>query len=99
MTNEPTRYGPGIVDPVTGLTTQDPALVYRPAPPTSGLAVAGFVLAVLGFGIFAVPFGHAALADIRKTGKGGRGLAVAGLWLGYIVAAVWTLMIFAVVLL
>jgi peptidyl-prolyl cis-trans isomerase B (cyclophilin B) len=99
MTNEPTRYGPGIVDPVTGLTIQDPALVYRPARATSGLAVAAFVLGVCGFGIVAVIFGHVALADIRKTDKDGRGLALAGLWLGYIVAAFWTLAILAIVIL
>jgi peptidyl-prolyl cis-trans isomerase B (cyclophilin B) len=81
--------------------TRDPALAYVPAPAraTSGLAVAAFVLGVCGFGIVAVIFGHVALADIRKTDKDGRGLALAGLWLGYIVAAFWTLAILAIVVL
>ena len=34
--------------------------------------------------ILAVIFGHIALSQIRRTGQGGRGMAVAGLVLGYI---------------
>ena len=70
-----------------------------PSRPTSGYAIAAFVLGLLGFGIIAVIFGHVALGEIKRTGKDGRGLAIAGLWLGYIVAALWTLLILTVVLL
>ncbi|WP_196255729.1 DUF4190 domain-containing protein [Micromonospora sp. WMMC415] len=62
--------------------------------PTSGLAVASLIFSILGllagcctFGVFsviAVLLGHAALRDIRETGKRGDGMAKAGLVMGYI---------------
>jgi hypothetical protein len=64
------------------------------SPPSSGTAVASMVLGILGlvssccsFGLFslgAIILGHAALVDIKKTGKGGHGMAVAGLVMGYV---------------
>ena len=68
-----------------------------PAPATSGLAIASLVLSLVGllfgwiccmplFSILAVVFGHISYAQI--TGKpyrySGRGLAIAGLIIGYI---------------
>ncbi len=58
---------------------------YPPANrPTNGLAVASlvcaFVLAPLG-----VVFGHISLSQIKKTGEQGRGLAIAGLVISYLV--------------
>jgi hypothetical protein len=50
---------------------------------TNGLAIATLVLSlVLGF--IAIPFGHIAKAQIRRTGERGSGLATAGLVLGYL---------------
>ena len=43
--------------------------------------------------ILAVIFGHVALTNIRRTGQGGHGLAVAGLVLGYIGIATLTMLI------
>jgi hypothetical protein len=54
---------------------------------TNGLAVASFVLGLLGFGLLPVIFGHVALGQIRRTGDGGAGFAIAGLVLGYLVLA------------
>ncbi|HEU5160514.1 MAG TPA: DUF4190 domain-containing protein [Streptosporangiaceae bacterium] len=62
------------------------------APPsqqkTNGLAVASLILGILWVwwvgSVLAVIFGHVALSQIKKTGAAGRGLAVAGLVLGYI---------------
>lgn len=57
---------------------------------TSGLAIASLVLGILWFwwigSLLAVIFGHSALNEIgRSQGRiGGRGLAIAGLVLGYI---------------
>lgn len=55
---------------------------------TNGLAVASLVLGILWVwwigSVLAVIFGHVALSQIKKTGAAGRGLAVAGLVLGYI---------------
>lgn len=56
---------------------------------TSGLAIASLVLSILGCGIgsiLGVIFGHQALSEI-EAGKGevdGRGMAIAGLVLGYL---------------
>lgn len=64
---------------------QPPAQQQRP---TSGLAVASLVLGILWVfwlgSILAVIFGHKALSDIKRTGAEGKGLAVAGLVLGWI---------------
>ncbi|MFP3968407.1 DUF4190 domain-containing protein [Actinomadura fulvescens] len=63
---------------------------------TSGLAIgsliAGIVGLLCGFGsIVAVVLGHLALSKIKKTGEGGRGLAIAGLILGYVALVGWLL--------
>ena len=60
---------------------------------TNGLAVASLVLGILtlcGIGSFlAVVFGHTALSQIKKDPyQQGRGLAIAGLVLGYIGLAI-----------
>ncbi|WP_368498072.1 DUF4190 domain-containing protein [Herbiconiux sp. A18JL235] len=63
---------------------------YAPPPPvrrTNGLAIASFVLGLLGFGLLPVIFGHVALGQIRRDGDGGAGFAIAGLVLGYLVLA------------
>ncbi|MFT8637035.1 MAG: DUF4190 domain-containing protein [Pseudoclavibacter sp.] len=62
-----------------------------PAPePTNGLAVAALVCGILGFftglsAIAAVVCGHMALSQLRRSGGGGRGMAIAGLVTGYVV--------------
>lgn len=61
-----------------------------PAQRTNGLAVASLILGILWLcwlgSILAVIFGHVALGQIKKSGnvQQGRGLAIAGLILGYI---------------
>jgi hypothetical protein len=59
----------------------------NPKQATNGLAVASLVLGILWLcwlgSVLAVIFGHVALAQIKKTGAAGRGLAIAGLVLGY----------------
>jgi Domain of unknown function (DUF4190) len=56
--------------------------------PTNPWAVASLVCGIAQFFvppgvILAIVFGHIARRQIRRTGKGGRGLATAGLILGY----------------
>lgn len=68
-------------------------VVAAPAPPTSGWAIASLVTGILGVlggfcllgipCIIAVICGHAGLIEARN-GKGGRGLAIAGLVMGYL---------------
>lgn len=67
---------------------------YPPPPRTNGMAIAslicGFLFAPLG-----IIFGHISLSQIRRTGEQGRGLAIAGLVISYLMTA---LTILAVVL-
>jgi hypothetical protein len=53
---------------------------------TSGMAIAAFVLGLLGFalvsGILGIVLGSVALSQIRRTGQRGKGLAIAGIVLG-----------------
>jgi len=83
---------------------------YAPAQKTNGLAIAAMIVAILGF-VWALPFigslagaimGHIALGQIKRTGERGRGMALAGVvvgWigLGLIVLAVIGLVAFSVV--
>jgi hypothetical protein len=62
-----------------------------PAAPTNGMAIASLVCGILGWVMFpvvapilAIIFGHLARGQIRHTGEGGGGMALAGLVLGYI---------------
>lgn len=69
---------------------------------TNGLAIASMVLGILWVwwigSVLAVVFGHIALGQIKRTGQGGRGMAIAGLVLGYIGIAFLVLFILAVAL-
>ncbi len=76
--------------PVVGYTadgapvTADRAVGYRPVNPgTNSLAVVALVLGIV-FPLLAIPFGHIARGQIRRTGEQGAGLALAGLILGYL---------------
>lgn len=71
--------------------TMQPQWQQVPAvPPTSGYATASLIMGILGLctvlpSILAVLFGHMALKETRDGFKGGHGLAVAGLILGYVI--------------
>ncbi|WLW58464.1 DUF1707 and DUF4190 domain-containing protein [Streptomyces sp. YU58] len=71
-------------------------------PRTNGKAVGAAVCGLLcvptfGFtGIPAVILGHAARAEIERTGEAGDGLAMTGLVLGWLSTAVWTLVLILV---
>ncbi|BDZ44982.1 DUF4190 domain-containing protein [Naasia aerilata] len=71
-----------------------------PRPPADGRAVAALVLSLVGLHVLGVILGHVALARIRRTGAGGRGMAIAGLVLGYtglVLALVWWTVYFSVI--
>ena len=63
-------------------------------PATSGartnvLAIVSLVTSIVGLSLVGVITGHIGLNQIKKTGEEGRGLAIAGLVIGYIsIAAV-----------
>ncbi|WP_067821094.1 DUF4190 domain-containing protein [Actinomadura kijaniata] len=73
-------------------------------PPTNGMAVASLICSIAGLftcgfaSFLGVIFGHVAQGQIRRTGEGGSGMAVAGLIIGYILSfltiLVWGLYIF-----
>jgi hypothetical protein len=55
---------------------------YPPAPPTNVFAIVSLVSAFF-IAVVAIITGHIALSQIKKTGEQGRGLALAGLIIGY----------------
>ncbi|TDD68543.1 DUF4190 domain-containing protein [Actinomadura darangshiensis] len=94
-------YGYGQQDPYGQHYSQPPAVqhhYYGGGPPVvprnNGMAVASMVLGIIGFvtcgvvifSVGAVIFGHVAQSQIKRTGEGGHGMAVAGLILGYFFA-------------
>jgi hypothetical protein len=70
-----------------------------PPPPTNGKAVGSMVCGVLTTmtmgltGVPAVILGHTARAEIRRTGEGGDGFAMAGLVLGWLSVAGWAVVL------
>ena len=64
-----------------------PAFV-RASSPTNGLAIASLLVGVFWFwwigSALAVVFGHIALGQIARSGQSGRGIAIAGLGVGYL---------------
>jgi hypothetical protein len=48
------------------------------------MAIASLVVSLICCAPLGVIFGHVAISQINKTGEGGRGLAIAGLVIGYV---------------
>jgi hypothetical protein len=83
----PPEQQPGFVAP----TAAGYGYGYAAAQPraTNGMAVASLVLSCLSFAcgitwILGIVFGHVALVQINRSGEDGRGLAIAGLVIGYL---------------
>ena len=53
------------------------------APRTNVPAVISLVFGILGGSVVAIVLGHIGVSQTRRTGEGGRGMAIAGLVLGY----------------
>jgi hypothetical protein len=62
-----------------------------PARPTNGMAIGSLVCALMGISLPAVIMGSIARAQIREKNEAGDGLAVAGLVVGWVGTALWTL--------
>ena len=86
------------------MTTPPPYGSYPPPPPgyaeyygypppraTNSLAIVSLVCAFL-FAPLGIVFGHISLSQIRKTGEEGRGLAIAGLVISYLIT-VFTILV------
>lgn len=73
---------------------------YEQQPPkTSGLAITSLVTGILGLGPVAVVCGHIALSRIKESAGtlGGKGMATAGLVIGYVMLSLTLLMMLALV--
>ena len=90
------------------MTTPPPYGAYPPPPqyghptgyygypqpqPTNAMAIMSLVCALL-FAPLGIVFGHISLSQIKRTGEEGRGLAIAGLVIGYMIT---TLTVVAIV--
>jgi hypothetical protein len=51
---------------------------------TNVLAIISLVTSIIGFTLVGIITGHIGLSQIKKTGEQGRGLAIAGLIIGYL---------------
>ena len=82
---------------------QSPAYGYAAAPRTNVLAIISLVASCVGL-IFPLGYiagvitGHIALSQIKRTGEGGRPLALAGVIVGYCLFGLWVLFIIAYVI-
>jgi peptidyl-prolyl cis-trans isomerase B (cyclophilin B) len=88
MTTPPPPYGaypPPPPGPYTGYYG------YPQPQPTNTLAIASLVCAFL-FAPLGILFGHISLSQIKKTGEDGRGLAIAGLVISYLIT-VFTILV------
>lgn len=75
------QYPPGAAPQYPGYPPQ-----YVPGMnPTNALAIASLIVSILGFGLIGVILGHIALSQIKRSNgyERGRGLAIAGLVIGY----------------
>ncbi|MDM4761444.1 DUF4190 domain-containing protein [Galbitalea sp. SE-J8] len=66
---------------------------YPTAPKTNTLAIVSLVLSLVGVGLGGIITGHLALGQIKRTGEGGHGLALAGTIIGYVGVALGLLVI------
>lgn len=72
---------------------------YTPAPPTNTMAILSLIFAFV-FNVLGIVFGHIALNQIKTRGEGGKGLALAGLIVGYAslgLTLLWLAFIFIIV--
>lgn len=52
---------------------------------TNTIALLSLIFGLLGFGVVPIVLGHIARSQMRRTGEAGRGMALAGLILGYVI--------------
>jgi peptidyl-prolyl cis-trans isomerase B (cyclophilin B) len=84
MTTPPPPYGPYPTPPPGPYAGYYGYSQYPQPQATSGLAIASLVCAFL-FPPLGIIFGHISLWQIRRTGEEGRGMAIAGLVIGYLI--------------
>lgn len=68
----------------------------QPPRPTNGMAIASLVCAFL-FAPLGIVFGHVSMSQIKRTGEQGRGMAIAGLVIGYVLTILTILVVVATI--
>lgn len=77
-----------------------PSYGYAPAPKTNTLAVVSLIASLVG--VFLIPFigqivgiitGHMSLSQLKTSGEGGRGLALAGTIVGWVTIGLYVLLL------
>ena len=91
MTTPPPPYG-AYPPPPPGAYAGTTAIPNIPSRPTNALAIVSLVCAFL-FAPLGIIFGHISLSQIRKTGEEGRGLAIAGLVISYLITVLTILVV------
>lgn len=84
-------YGSG--SPYPGAPVGMPYAAPIPAPATNTISILALVSAFIAPFVVPVVLGHIGLGQIRRTGEGGRGIAITALVLGYIQLAFWAILI------
>lgn len=94
----PQPYGqPGYAPPAYAQQPGYPQ-PYAAGPATNSLAIVALVLSLSGFivgltAIGGIVCGHLALAQIKRTGEAGRGMALAGVIIGYCLVGIGVLLV------
>ena len=96
----PMQAAPMNVGPTSPFAPQAPVMGYSGAPiPTSGWAIASLITGIAGFcvpaicSVFAIVAGFMGLSQVKQGRATGRGLAIAGIILGFISLLFWGLVI------
>ena len=100
---------PSPPQPAYGQGPNQPGYVPAPyydqgsAQRTNGVAIAALVcgiggMMVPGASIAAIVLGHLGLSSVNRTGEGGRGMALAGMILGYVITVLGVLFILLIIL-
>ena len=71
----------------TAAASAPTAAVYQPSRPTNTLAIVALVTSLLGIGLAGIICGHIALSQIKRSNEQGKGMALAGLIIGYVETA------------
>ncbi|WP_280764032.1 DUF4190 domain-containing protein [Prescottella agglutinans] len=91
-----------MVAPIIGYSADGTPVYGQPGylqPQNAGTNVCAILALIFGFlgGLLAIVFGHIALSQIQRTGEQGRGLAIAGLVLGYMFLAFWVIFLIGLI--
>ena len=97
MTNPPSPYGEYPPPPPPPPYGPAGGFYGYPQPrPTNGMAIASLICAFL-FAPLGIVFGHVSLSQIRRTGEEGRGLAIAGLVISYLLTVLAVVLVVATI--